>query len=236
MADPMLRITGLRTGYGSSEIVHDVSFELAHGQVLSIVGRNGVGKTTTLRAVAGQLPLFGGSKAMDGADVSRLKSFELSRKGLAFVPSDRQVFTDLTVRENLLLGRYAHRPGEWKEATILQRLFPRLQERYETKAGSLSGGEQQMLTIARALLSNPRVILLDEPTEGLAPAVVHLFVDAMKQISQAGVTIVLVEQNLSVPQQVASHHLVMENGEVVWTGDSDDLRNERERVEQFLLI
>ena len=233
---PVLQVDGLRTGYGISEIVRGFSVQLAAGEVLAVVGRNGVGKTTTLKAIAGQLPLMGGSKTLGGRDVTRAESFELSRAGLAFIPADRQVFKTLTVRENLLLGSYAHAHGEWNEDIIFQHLFPRLGERYRTLAGALSGGEQQMLTIARALLANPRVLLLDEPTEGLAPVMVQTFVDAMQRIRDSGVAMILVEQNLGVPRQVATRYLVMDSGETVWEGDATKLAEQSNVVEQYLLI
>lgn len=233
---PILRISHLCAGYGAGEIVRGVSMEVAAGEVLAIVGRNGVGKTTALKAIAGQLPLMGGAKFLTGREVTRDESFELSRAGLSFIPADRQVFKTLSVRENLLLGAYAHPVGEWTEEAVISRLFPRLGERYRTLAGALSGGEQQMLTIARALLANPRVLLLDEPTEGLAPVMVQTFVDALKQIRQSGVAMMLVEQNLAVPRQVATRYMVMDSGELVWSGDASKLAEQADVVERFLLI
>lgn len=235
-AKPILRVSKLRAGYGSAEIVRGVSLDVAPGEVLALVGRNGVGKTTTLRAIAGQLPAIGGTKLLAGRDVTSEESFELSRAGLSFIPADRQVFKTLTVRENLLLGAYAHAPGEWTEEAVIDRLFPRLGERYRTLAGALSGGEQQMLTIARALLANPQVLLLDEPTEGLAPVMVQIFVDALKRIRESGAAMILVEQNLAVPRQVATRYIVMDSGEVVWSGDASKLVEQADAVERFLSI
>jgi branched-chain amino acid transport system ATP-binding protein len=233
---PVLQVDGLRAGYGSIEIVHDVSLHVVTGQALAIVGRNGVGKTTALRAIAGQLPLLGGRRVVQARDMSMAASFELSRAGLAFVPADRQVFKTLTVRENLMLGGHAHRSGEWNEEAVLTRLFPRLRERYRTVAGALSGGEQQMLTIARALLANPRVLLLDEPTEGLAPMVVETFVEAIQQIRDSGVALVLVEQNLMVPRRVATDYLVLDGGKAVWSGDAGQLAQRLDEVERYLTL
>ena len=232
----VLEVSGLRAGYGKSEIVRGFSVQLCAGEVLAMMGRNGVGKTTTLKVIAGQLPMMSGSKTLCGRDVTRQESFELSRAGLAFIPADRQVFKTLTVKENMLLGGYAHGSGEWNEDMIFKNLFPRLGERYRTLAGALSGGEQQMLTIARGLLANPKVLLLDEPTEGLAPVMVQTFVDAMQRIRDSGVAMILVEQNLGVPRQVATRYLVMDNGEVVWQGDADKLAQESHAVEKYLLV
>lgn len=237
-SEPVLKIERLSAGYGSGDIVRCFSIQLAAGEVLGVVGRNGVGKTTTLKAAAGQMQMTAGRRWLCGRDMTGCESYELSRHGLAFIPADRQVFKTLTVRENLMLGSYAHAVGGdgWTEDRIFEHLFPRLRERYRTLAGALSGGEQQMLTIARALLSNPKVLLLDEPTEGLAPVMVQTFVDAMKSIRDSGVAMVLVEQNLTVPQQIATRYLVMDSGEVVWQGNAADLHAQRETVEHYLLV
>ncbi|GAA4338451.1 ABC transporter ATP-binding protein [Variovorax defluvii] len=232
----VLRIEGLRAGYGAGDIVQGASLALAAGGALAVVGRNGVGKTTLLRAIAGQLPMTAGRRLLGGQDATHAESFELSRRGLAYIPADRQVFKTLSVRENLLLGAYAHGRGEWTKEAVIDRLFPRLGERYGTLAGSLSGGEQQMLTIARGLLSNPKVLLLDEPTEGLAPVMVDVFVQAMQRIRDSGVAMMLVEQNLAVPRKVATRYLVMDAGEVVWSGDAADLAGDAALVEKYLLL
>jgi branched-chain amino acid transport system ATP-binding protein len=230
-----MAVQELRAGYGLGEIVRGIDLNLEPGELVAIVGRNGVGKTTTLRAIAGQLAHSSGRRSLKGRDLTGAASYLLSRAGLAYVPADRQVFAGLTVRENLLLGAYSHPPGQWNEQRIFDVLFPRLKERYKTAAGALSGGEQQMLTIARALLANPTVLLLDEPTEGLAPVMVQTFVDAMKTIRDSGVGMLLVEQNLSVPQQLATRYLVMDNGSVVWQGDAARLAADKALVEDFLV-
>ena len=228
-----LKIDSLIAGYGSAEILHGISFELLEGEAISIVGRNGSGKTTTLRTIAGLIPVRSGTKQLLGEDVSGLQPHEISRRGLAYVPEDRQVFATLTVVQNLRLGAYAHAPKHWNVERVFD-FFPRLKQRHNALGGSLSGGEQQMLALGRALMSDPKVLLLDEPTEGLAPMLVEQVSESLQQIISTGVSSVLVEQNLKVPRKLATRHIVLDNGAIAWSGTTAELDQNAEAVQRIL--
>jgi branched-chain amino acid transport system ATP-binding protein len=228
-----LQIDNLVAGYGSAEILHGISFSLSEGEAISIVGRNGAGKTTALRSIAGQIPVRSGTKRLFGVDVNSLDAHAISRRGLAYVPEDRQIFATLTVVQNLKLGAYAHAPKEWNIDRVFE-FFPRLKDRHNALGGSLSGGEQQMLALGRALMSDPKVLLLDEPTEGLAPIVVDQVMESLQQIIGTGVSSILVEQNLRVPRRLATRHIVLDNGEVVWTGSSAELQENADAIHRVL--
>jgi len=228
-----LEVDNVAAGYGSAEILHGISFHLFEGEAISIVGRNGSGKTTTLRSIAGLIPVRGGAKKLFGMDVTQLQPHELSRRGLAYVPEDRQIFATLTVLQNLRLGAYAHELKHWNIDRVFD-FFPRLKQRSNALGGSLSGGEQQMLALGRALMSDPKVLLLDEPTEGLAPIVVEQVTESLKQIISTGVSSVLVEQNLKVPRKLASRHIVLDNGAIVWTGTTAELEANSEAIQRIL--
>ena len=231
----MLALEKAEVFYGKAQALHGLSIEVRAGEIVSLIGRNGAGKSTTLKALIGLLPIASGRRLLDGQDVSRKKPHEMSRLGVSFVPEMRQIFPNLTVRENLLIGQVAHQPGPWTVERV-EHLFPILRERASATGDTLSGGEQQMLAIARGLLSNPKILLLDEPTEGLAPLVVAAVRDAIVEINRQGVPILLVEQNLRVPLKIAHRQYIIDNGAMVWSGATADLLADRPLVERHLGI
>ncbi len=231
----MLALENAEVYYDKAKALHGVSIEVLAGEIVSLIGRNGAGKSTTLKALIGLLPVAGGRRMLDGQDVSARKPHQMSRLGVAYVPEMRQIFPNLTVRENLLMGQVSHAPGHWTLDRV-ERLFPILGERAAATGDTLSGGEQQMLAIARALVTNPRVLLLDEPTEGLAPLVVAAVRDAIVEINRQGVPILLVEQNLRVPLRIAHRQYIIDNGAIVWQGSTADLLANRPLVESYLGI
>jgi branched-chain amino acid transport system ATP-binding protein len=229
----MLTLEGIDVFYGKAQALHGVSIAVERDEIVSIIGRNGAGKTTTLKAAIGLLHCARGRRLFDGADATRWAPHQLSRAGIAYVPETRRIFANLTVRENLAMGAVAHPPGIWTYERVSE-LFPFLGERADTTGDALSGGEQQMLAIARGLMSNPKVLLLDEPTEGLAPLIVETVKNAILAINGLGVAIVLVEQNLRVPLAVAHRQFIIDNGRIVWRGTTAELIADRTTVERYL--
>jgi branched-chain amino acid transport system ATP-binding protein len=232
----MLEINALSVRYGPIEAVKNVSFSIERGEIVSLIGRNGAGKTTTLNAISGVLPVAGGEVASDGRKLSGLKPHQIVELGIAQVPEGRRVFPRLTVWENLELGAYI-RPKDREvpaDRDRLLQLFPILAERREQLAGTLSGGEQQMLAIARALMCRPRLLMLDEPSMGLAPLVGDKILNTLRQINQAGVTILLVEQNVKAALRLSSRAYVIEAGIVALSGPSEMLLAD-ERVKKTYL-
>jgi branched-chain amino acid transport system ATP-binding protein len=209
----MLEVKALSAGYGRARVLHEMSFEARAGEVVALVGRNGAGKSTTLKAMMGLLPISSGEIRFDERRVDGLESHEIARLGLGYVPEERRIFTDLTVEENLEVGRQPPRPASpaWNEATLFT-LFPALGPLRERRGDRMSGGEQQMLAIARTLAGNPKAILLDEPSEGLAPLVVSAVVKAVEEMKRAGVTVVLAEQSLRFAERVADRIYRVEKG------------------------
>jgi len=221
--------------YGKAQALHHVSIDVAAGEVVSLIGRNGAGKSTLLKAAIGLNAVRSGRRLMGDRDVTALKPHELGRLGLAFVPENRRIFPNLTVEENLRIATVMGRKGPWSLERIYQ-LFPRLQERAGQGGDTLSGGEQQMLAIGRGLLTNPEVLLLDEPTEGLAPLIVEQLIESIRTINQEGVAILLVEQNLKVPLKLARRQFVIDNGRVVWSGTTAELQADRARIESLISV
>lgn len=221
--------------YGKAQALHHVSIDVATGEVVSLIGRNGAGKSTLLKAAVGLNAVHSGRRLMGHRDVTALKPHELGRLGLAFVPENRRIFPNLTVEENLKIATVMGRKGPWSLERIYQ-LFPRLQERAAQAGDTLSGGEQQMLAVGRGLLTNPEVLLLDEPTEGLAPLIVDQLIEAIRTINAEGVAILLVEQNLKVPLKLARRQFVIDNGRVVWSGTTEELRADRARIESLISV
>ena len=216
-----LRLAGVRAGYGETHVLQDVELALAAGESLSVIGRNGVGKSTLLATVMGHTTLHGGTIEAGGERIDRAPPFRRSLAGLGYVPQEREIFPSLSVHENLAIGA---RPGYWTEARIFE-LFPNLRERLGHGGMQLSGGEQQMLAIARALLTNPSVLLMDEPTEGLAPVIVQALVKVLATLRAAGgLSIVLVEQNSRVALEFSERTVVMDKGRIVYDGPSAQLR------------
>jgi len=212
----LLEVRDLEVGYGGIAAVRGIDFDVAQGELVALIGANGAGKTTTLKALAGMLSPSGGSVHFEGKSITRTPSHRLVRQGVALVPEGRGVFTRLTVEENLAMGAYIRddRAGVRTDLERIYGLFPRLKERRTQVAGTLSGGEQQMLAIGRALMSRPRLLLLDEPSMGLAPLMVQKIFEVIQGVSKAGVTILLVEQNARLALEVASRGYVMESGEI----------------------
>ena len=211
----MLELSGVHAAYGLSRVLHGVSLTARAGEVVSLLGRNGAGKSTTLKAIVGLVEVTGGGVHLEGREITRLATHQISRLGVGWVPEDRRIFSDLTVEENLRVGE---RPGgAWHAARIYQ-LFPKLGELARRRAGSLSGGEQQMLTVARTLMGNPRLVLLDEPSEGLAPVVVRTLGDQIAALKREGLTILLSEQNLRFAARLADRAYIIEKGEIKWEG------------------
>jgi branched-chain amino acid transport system ATP-binding protein len=222
----LLEVADLHARYGKSHVLRGVSFFIDSGEIVSLLGRNGSGRSTTLKAMMGIVAPSGGSVRLDGRELAGRRSFQIARTGLAYVPEERLVFGNLTVEENLRMGGRRAPEGEKKwSVDEMYGWFPRLAERRKTRAGSLSGGEQQMLTMCRSLLGNPRVILIDEPTEGLAPRIVETVMQAILEIHRAGVAILLVEQKLTIALRVAKRIFVMGHGKIVFEGAPDDLRS-----------
>lgn len=227
----------LHVHYGKSHILHGVTFDLRPGEILGLLGRNGSGRSTTLKAMMGIVPPTSGVVRLDGKDVAGAPPHMISRQGLAFVPEERLVFANLTVLENLMMGLQPARPGSTSWALDdMYTYFPRLKERREQKAGSLSGGEQQMLTICRSLLGNPRAILVDEPTEGLAPKIVEVVTDVIRDIRRHSVAVLLVEQKLTMALKVADRVLVMGHGTIVFEGSPEALRQRPEIRRNWLEV
>ncbi|UZX14734.1 ABC transporter ATP-binding protein [Thermus sp. PS18] len=214
-----LRVLELQAGYGGIPVLHGVSLEVGEGEVVALLGRNGAGKTTTIKAIMGLVQIQGGRILYGETDLTRLPSFRRAQLGLGYVPDDRRIFPELTVRENLLI---AHRPGPWTLERVY-RLLPRLQEIENRRGGLLSGGEQQMLTIARTLMANPRLLLLDEPTEGLAPLIVEEIAHLVEELKLEGMPVLLAEQNLRFTGRVADRGYVLETGEVRVEGSMKEL-------------
>ncbi|MGA8320053.1 MAG: ABC transporter ATP-binding protein [Xanthobacteraceae bacterium] len=221
---------GLHTYYGKSHILHGVSLEAAEGQVTALLGRNGAGKTTTLRSLMGLTPPREGHIKIFGAETTGWPSFRVAALGVGYVPEGRKIFPNLTVEENLLVP--LERSGPWTLASIYQ-LFPRLEERKSNKGRQLSGGEQEMLSIARALLLNPKLLILDEPSQGLAPLIVREVFRIVTKMRAEGISVLLVEQNVRMSLEVADHAYVLDDGQVVYSGTAHDLAADEARVQSL---
>ena len=236
----MLEVRNLCVHHGRAQLLFDVSFTANVGEVLVLVGRNGAGKSTTMKAIMGLLPNVTGKVRFYGASVSGLTAHEICRRGLGYVPEDRRIFTDLTVAENLEVGRQPSR----KEATDAPRwtvprvceLFPKLAEMLDRPGGQMSGGEQQMLTIARTLMGNPKAILLDEPSEGLAPMVVEHIARSVQALKREGLCVILSEQNLRFARIVADRAVVIERGSVKFSGSFAELEANPALSDQYLAL
>ena len=232
----LLEVRGLEVAYGHIEAVQGIDFEIQAGEIRTLVGANGAGKSTTLLALSGLVAPRAGSMRFEGEELTRLKTHQIVDRGLVQVAEGRAILTTLTVRENLELGAYRRKDrsavtGDLERALAL---FPRLHERIDALAGNLSGGEQQMLAIGRALLAKPRLLLLDEPSMGLAPIIVQDIFRTLRQINQDGLTIFLVEQNVRQALKVASHGYVLESGRIVLDGASERLLNDPKVVAAYM--
>jgi branched-chain amino acid transport system ATP-binding protein len=227
----MLEVRDLHAYYGKSHILHGVTFDVADGEIVSLLGRNGVGRSTTCKAIMGDV-VPTGSVRFKGDELAGLRPHEIARRGLGYVPENRDIFPTLTVRQNLLLGqKHARREGRWKMQDMFD-MFSNLRERADMPGGVLSGGEQQMLTMCRTLMGDPDLIMIDEPTEGLAPKLVEQVAHLLETIAARGVSILLVEQKLTIALKISKRVFVMGHGQVVFEGTPDQLRaNEQVRRE-----
>ena len=221
----MLELYDIETGYGAGQVLFGVSLSVASGACVSLMGRNGMGKTTTIRAIMGQLPLSAGRISRFGDDRSGRPSFDIARSGIGLVPEGRQIFSNLSVRENL--QTFFRPPSDptltsWTYDRVLA-LFPRLAERSEHAGNHLSGGEQQMLAIGRALMTNPKLLILDEATEGLAPIIRQQIWECLDQLKRAGQSILIIDKNINAIAKLADRHYILDKGKVVWQGDSTSL-------------
>ncbi len=235
MAD--LQVDGIHTAYGLSRVLFGVSLEVRAGECVALIGRNGVGKTTTMRSIMGLTPPLQGRVLWKGRDIAHLGPHRICRLGIGFVPEDRRIFPELTVWENLDIARRAGANGKtaWREAEVFA-LFPDLAEIRDRLGGVLSGGQQQMLTIARTLMGNPELLLLDEPSEGLAPLIVEQLRQRVAELKATGLSIVLAEQNLRFVLALADRVYILEKGEVRFTGTPSDLRADSRIVHQYLTV
>ena len=219
----MLEVHDLNAWYGKSHILRGVNFNVGNGEIVSLLGRNGVGRSTTIKAIMGDVTRQG-SIRFKGQEISTLKPHEIARAGLGYVPENRDIFPRLTVRENLVLGMKSTKPSKRWSMEDMFELFPRLGERAETPGGVLSGGEQQMLTMCRTLMGDPDLVMIDEPTEGLAPKMVELVGELLARIAERGVSILLVEQKLTIALRISKRLYVMGHGQIVFEGSADDLK------------
>lgn len=231
-----LAIDAANVFYGGAQALHDVSLSVRRGEVVALAGRNGAGKSTTLKAMAGLIALRSGTLRLDGAGLQAPTPEGMNRAGVAYVPEDRQIFPTLTVEENLSIARVVRRHGAgWsREDAFL--VFPRLAERRRAAGQALSGGEKQMLAIGRAMMCAPKFLLLDEPMEGLAPIIVRGLVESIRAIVASGVGVIMVEQNFRVPAELASRFVILDSGRVAWAGDRDALEADRSRVSSLLSV
>jgi branched-chain amino acid transport system ATP-binding protein len=231
MAERALDLDNVSAGYGETVVLEDVRLVINPGETVSVIGRNGVGKSTLLATIMGHTTLHGGKVGLHGKDISNLSTYRRVHAGLGYVPQEREIFPSLTLRENL---EVAARPGTWSVQSVFD-LFPRLAERAGNMGNQLSGGEQQMLAIGRALIGNPTVLLMDEPSEGLAPVIVEELARAVKRLAQeSGLAMILVEQNSRLALSMAPRAVVMDRGHIVYDGPSETLRNDPAKLEHFI--
>ena len=229
----MLSVKDLDAGYGDAQALFGVSLHVGAGEAVTLIGRNGMGKTTTIRAIMGLNPPRGGTVHFEGARIDGLPPHEIARRGIGLVPEGRQIFVRLSVEENLVAtaANRTRAAEPWTLARVFA-LFPRLEERRAQSAGTLSGGEQQMLAIGRALMTNPRLLILDEATEGLAPLIRQDIWNCLSALRAQGLSILVVDRNLDALMRLADRHNVLEKGRVVWSGTSGELASERAQIEQ----
>ena len=233
----ILEVKEIITRYGQSQVLHGVSLEVSQGEVVSILGRNGVGKTTTFRSIMGLTPPRSGSIRLKGSELVGKKPFEIAKLGVGYVPDDRRIFPDLTAEENLEMARRLAKKteGPWTIARVYK-LFPVLDRLKASKGTTLSGGEQKMLAIGRALMKNPEILLLDEPSEGLAPLVVRNLTEVILEIQRSEVTILLADQNIKFCRKVAGRGYIMEKGLIQFQGKMDDIWQNEEIVRKYLAV
>ncbi|HBP29306.1 MAG: ABC transporter ATP-binding protein [Advenella sp.] len=230
----LLEISGLHAYYGKSHVLQGVDLHVNAGEIVSLLGRNGVGRSTTIKAVMG-LVQSAGSVVFDGKEITGMRTHEIALQGLGYVPETRDIFPSLTVEQNLLLGQQRGKRSQWSMEDMYN-MFPRLKERRNTSAGVISGGEQQMLTLCRSLIGDPKLIMIDEPTEGLAPLIVDQVAEYLDVLRQRGVAVLLVEQKLAIALDISQRLYVMGHGTIVFEGAPDDLSNAQEVRRDWLEV
>ncbi|MCR1919454.1 ABC transporter ATP-binding protein [Frisingicoccus caecimuris] len=232
----MLKVTDLQVYYGVIQAIKGISFEVNEGEVIALIGANGAGKTTILHTITGLVEAKGGTVEFEGANITKMPGHKIVTLGMAHVPEGRRVFAELTVLENLKLGAYTRKDKNEIEASLqtVYKRFPRLEERKNQLAGTLSGGEQQMLAMGRALMSRPKIILMDEPSMGLSPIFVNEIFDIIKEVSAGGTTVLLVEQNAKKALSIADRAYVLETGKIVLEGDAKELMNDESVKKAYL--
>jgi branched-chain amino acid transport system ATP-binding protein len=236
---PLLKVVGLEAGYGASQVLFGMELEIQPGEVITLLGRNGMGKSTTVKCLAGLLKASGGSISFTGDNVIGEPAYAIGRRGFGLVPEGRQVFPTLTVEENLIATASLRNVPKGAQPWTLERvhtLFPRLQERSKQYAGKMSGGEQQMLAIGRALMTNPKLLVLDEATEGLAPLIRAEIWNCLATLKAAGQSMIVIDKNLKPLLGLANRHYVVEKGRVMWSGTSDQLREDSAVVQKYLHV
>jgi branched-chain amino acid transport system ATP-binding protein len=231
----MLKIENLHAYYGKSHVLHGVHFEVQAGEIVALLGRNGSGRSTTAKAIMGLVDCQG-SLHWKGQEILGKRTFQIAHLGIGYVPESRDIFPNLTVEQNLYLGqKSARKAGRWSLDDMYQ-LFPRLKERQHTAAGVLSGGEQQMLTLCRTLMGDPDLIIIDEPTEGLAPKIVELVANYLKELKRRGISVLLIEQKLTIAMDISDRCMVMGHGSIVFTGTPAELRNDTYTRKEWLEV
>lgn len=237
MSAPLLRVRRLNAWYGRAHVLFDVDLEIGDGEVVALMGRNGAGKSTTMKSIMGLMPARTGTVEFDGARIDGLEAFRINRAGIGYVPEDRRIFTDLTVLENLDVGRRPPRAGAptWSVERLFE-LFPNLGRMPERPGGRMSGGEQQMLSVARTLMGNPRLVLLDEPSEGVAPVIVEQMADMIVELKKQGLSVLLSEQNVAFASAVSDRAYVLEKGQVRFAGSMAALDADEDVRRQYLAV
>ena len=232
----MLEVKDLQVYYGVIQALKGISFEVNQGEVIALIGANGAGKTTTLQTLTGIIPAKSGSISFEGRDITKVPAHKIVEMGMAHVPEGRRVFAEMSVYENLLMGAYTRKDKNEISQSLanVYKRFPRLEERKNQRAGTLSGGEQQMLALGRALMSNPRIILMDEPSMGLSPIFVNEIFDIIKEVSEGGTTVLLVEQNAKKALSIADRAYVLETGNITLSGKAEDLLNDESVQKAYL--
>jgi branched-chain amino acid transport system ATP-binding protein len=229
----LLDVSGIETCYGLSQVLFGLSFSIAPGEMVTLMGRNGMGKTTTVRSIMGLTPARAGAIRFDGADIRTLPSYRIAQLGIGLVPEGRQIFPNLDVRENLVATARGRNGGSWTLERVFE-LFPRLAEREDSMGNLLSGGEQQMLAIGRALMTNPRLLILDEATEGLAPLIRAEIWRCLTRLKRSGIAILVIDKNVGTLTRVADRHFLIERGRVVWSGASAELADAPDVQHRYL--
>lgn len=233
LVQPMLNVTNIEVAYDKVQVLFDVSFDVKSGEIFCLLGRNGAGKTTALKSIMGLLPLKTGSIQFDNQTLSSMAPYDVPKQGIAYVPQGRGLFSELTVAQNIEIGLMVKNSGAATRERVLD-IFPRLRERLKQRADTLSGGEQQMLAMARALSMEPKLLLLDEPTEGLQPSIIKLIQDVIVNMKQAGVAIVLVEHHIETVLTIADRVAFVENGRCQKIAEINDLKNNPEEIHRYL--